>query len=170
LSDHNPYAPPKADVRDVPERPAFGLASRGLRLTAAIVDGVLSLLVTLPLVFYTGYLEKALAGTVDYTTGYAISLFGLAMFAAIHGYLLVKHGQTMGKRWVGTRIVNVGDGRVPSIGALLARYATMKLVAFVPLVGGIFALINIMFIFRRDRRCLHDLVAGTKVVVMPFYR
>ncbi|HEX7235714.1 MAG TPA: RDD family protein [Gammaproteobacteria bacterium] len=154
----------------MPERRALGLASRGLRLAAAMVDGVLSLFVSLPLVFYTGYLEKALAGTVDYVTGYAISLVGLAMFAAMHGYLLVKHGQTIGKRWVGTRIVNVSDGRVPTIRALLVRYATMKLVAYIPLVGGLFALVNILFIFRRDRRCLHDLAAGTKVVIMPFSR
>jgi uncharacterized RDD family membrane protein YckC len=151
-------------VRDAPE-PAVGLASRGLRLTAAIVDGVLALLVSLPLVLYTGYVEKAMAGTVDYTTGYAIQLFGIVMFAAMHGYLLIKHGQTIGKRWVGTRIVNVADGRVPRLGALVARYATMQLMGLVPIVGGLLSTINVLFIFRRDRRCLHDLAAGTMVII-----
>jgi hypothetical protein len=71
---------------------------------------------------------------------------------------------------VGTRIVNVADGRVPKVSALVARYATMRLAALalsalVPSAGGLFSLINVLFIFRSDRRCVHDLVAGTKVVI-----
>ena len=26
------------------------------------------------------------------------------------------------------------------------------------------ALVNVLFVFRRDRRCLHDVMAGTRVV------
>jgi uncharacterized RDD family membrane protein YckC len=142
-----------------------GLASRGLRLTGAIVDGVLSWLVVGPLMIYTGYIQDAFGGTVDYRTGYAISATGLALFVAMHGYLLVKHGQTIGKRLVGTRIVSVADEQVPKPGALVLRYATMKLIGFVPLVGGVLVLANVLLIFRDDRRCLHDLAGGTKVIM-----
>jgi uncharacterized RDD family membrane protein YckC len=31
-------------------------------------------------------------------------------------------------------------------------------------IGWIFALVDALFIFREDRRCLHDFIAGTRVV------
>jgi uncharacterized RDD family membrane protein YckC len=31
-------------------------------------------------------------------------------------------------------------------------------------LGGLLAVVDVLFVFRRDRRCLHDLVAGTRVV------
>jgi hypothetical protein len=34
----------------------------------------------------------------------------------------------------------------------------------VPILGAIFWITDSLFIFRADRRCLHDLMAGTKVV------
>jgi len=34
----------------------------------------------------------------------------------------------------------------------------------VPMIGNVFTIVNYCFIFRADRRCLHDLIAGTKVV------
>ena len=38
------------------------------------------------------------------------------------------------------------------------------LIGAIPLVGTVFSLVNICFIFREDRRCIHDLMAGTHVV------
>jgi uncharacterized RDD family membrane protein YckC len=34
----------------------------------------------------------------------------------------------------------------------------------IPVVGQIFSFINILFIFTKEKRCIHDLVAKTKVV------
>ncbi|MBD3392455.1 MAG: hypothetical protein GF418_10265 [Chitinivibrionales bacterium] len=34
----------------------------------------------------------------------------------------------------------------------------------IPILGSLFALINVLFVFREDHRCIHDLIAGTKVV------
>jgi uncharacterized RDD family membrane protein YckC len=34
----------------------------------------------------------------------------------------------------------------------------------IPLLGGLFSLVNVCFIFRDDRRCIHDLIADTIVV------
>jgi uncharacterized RDD family membrane protein YckC len=167
--DRNPYAPPKADVAD-PAPPVLpGLASRGLRLTAAIVDGILSLVVTVPLMIYTGYFEGIRSGGdgPSYEMAVGVSALAFAAFVAMHGYWLVKHGQTIGKRIVGIRIVNVSDGRVPKVATLLGtRYGLMWLVSLVPGIGTFVALVDDLFIFRSDRRCLHDLIAGTKVVAI----
>jgi len=167
VSEHNPYAPPRADVRDsAPEPETGGLASRVLRLVGSIVDGILGLIVVAPLAYFTGYWQGAMIGEVDYVTGYAIAVASFAAFAAMNGYLLANHGQTIGKRVVGIRIVNVVDERVPKLVTLLgARYGLVWFVSLIPVVGGLFSLVDILLIFRADRRCVHDHIAGTKVVL-----
>ncbi len=47
---------------------------------------------------------------------------------------------------------------------LLLRAIVNGMIGMVPYVGGIYGLIDSLFIFREDRRCVHDLIAGTKVV------
>jgi uncharacterized RDD family membrane protein YckC len=37
-------------------------------------------------------------------------------------------------------------------------------VALIPVIGGFLPLVDVLFIFRHDRRCIHDLLAGTNVV------
>ena len=39
-----------------------------------------------------------------------------------------------------------------------------KVMGAVPYLGMIFHLVDSLFIFREDRRCLHDRIAGTRVV------
>jgi len=40
----------------------------------------------------------------------------------------------------------------------------MYLISAIPVVGSFFVLIDTLLVFRADRRCVHDLIAGTKVV------
>ena len=166
MSDQNPYAPPRAEVRDPPSAPDTGeLASRKLRFVGAVIDSVISLLVTVPLGMFTGYWRDALAGNVDYADAFTIGIASFLAFVALHGKLLAKHGQTIGKRLVGTRIVNADDEQLPDFGKLLAlRYGVVSLVSLIPAVGSFFALVDVLLILRADRRCVHDHIAGTKVV------
>ena len=46
----------------------------------------------------------------------------------------------------------------------LARAVATWAITAIPVAGGIFALADLLFIFREDRRCLHDHIAGTRVV------
>jgi hypothetical protein len=39
-------------------------------------------------------------------------------------------------------------------------------VSLVPGIGALAVTVDDLFIFRTDRRCLHDLIAGTKVVAV----
>ena len=47
---------------------------------------------------------------------------------------------------------------------LLKRYLPMSAVSLIPILGGLLAIIDVLFIFRKDKRCVHDLIAGSKVV------
>jgi uncharacterized RDD family membrane protein YckC len=40
----------------------------------------------------------------------------------------------------------------------------MQGVGVLPFVGPLLSIVNVLLIFRDDRRCGHDLIAGTRVV------
>jgi uncharacterized RDD family membrane protein YckC len=77
-------------------------------------------------------------------------------------FLLATRGQTLGKKWMGIKVVRT-DGGPASAGSLIV----MRFVVAQGILGAIpvYGLIDVLFIFRDDRRCVHDLIAGTKVVV-----
>lgn len=80
--------------------------------------------------------------------------------------LLTLRGQTLGKLLVGTHIVrNADGGRAGFVKAVLLRSLLFYIIGGMPLVGMIILIADGLMIFRQDRRCLHDLVADTKVMV-----
>lgn len=89
----------------------------------------------------------------------------LLMFFVLHGLLLYRYGQTLGKRFMGLAIVTM-DGRRPSFAHLiLNRYLPQWVAGFMPGgLGALLGILDILFIFRDDKRCVHDLIAGTKVI------
>ena len=75
-------------------------------------------------------------------------------------YFVLSHGtagQTVGKRLVGARVIDEGGGPIGYLRALGRCVATV--VAAMPFAIGL-----IVAGFRRDRRGLHDFLAGTRVV------
>ena len=57
------------------------------------------------------------------------------------------------------------DGSKPAVRDLVVkRYGFVTLISLIPFVGTILTWGDILIIFRKDRRCLHDLVAGTQVL------
>src|SRR4051812_35529481 len=88
-------------------------------------------------------------------------LAGFGVFIAIQGYPLAATGQTWGKKMFGLRIVDM-QGYKPEFVKLIAmRYLLGRLLGLIPLYG----LVDVLFIFGEDRRCVHDYIAGTRVVV-----
>ena len=76
--------------------------------------------------------------------------------------LLGRHGQTVGKRIFGIRIVDQETGVTSgAFTNVVLRYFVNWLLTLIP---PYFA-IDHFFIFARNRRCLHDYLAGTKVVL-----
>lgn len=86
-------------------------------------------------------------------------------FFAYQVWLLTTQGQTLGKKVMGLRIVKTSDmsngGFVTNV---LLRAVASAAVSLVPIFGTLFALADPLFLFRDDRRCLHDHIAGTCVI------
>lgn len=166
MSDDNLYAPPVAPVGPgpMPSTTAKPLARRMSRLAAQLVDNVgLALLLLAPVVA----ILFATDGELDDTTGpfVIVYLLGAALGVLVVQLLLLhRHGQTIGKMLVGVRIVRV-DGSRAALGRLFGlRWLLPGVIASVPVAGPIFSIADVLFIFRADRRCLHDLIADTIVV------
>lgn len=142
------------------------LASRWKRLGGALLDALITLVINFPVMFATGIFAQIVEGKTM-TTGQIIFFFffALVVFLGVNGYPLAKHGQTVGKRIVGTRIVDKDTGQILSLGKVFGlRYLPFSIVSQIPVLGGLLCSVEVLFIFREDKRCVHDLIAGTKVV------
>ena len=173
-----PAPPLLADPRE-PDRPVAVDASRWLRLPAAMIDGFLKFLcylpITVPLV--RAALAEALRGEqrtfaemsqlstqiVDENLMHALPWFVLLVLVQL--CLLTWRSQSVGKLLLGLRIVRVSD-QAPAgfVRGFLLRGTLPFMVEQIPFLGLLFWAVDSCFIFREDRRCLHDLLAGTRVV------
>lgn len=165
MSEHNPYDAPAAIVADINDQ-QLQLADRGMRLVAAIIDTVLMLVILVPAMFVGGYISSIMAGVEpSFVTNMQWALVGFIIFLVIQGFPLYTSGQTWGKKALGMKIVDL-QGNKPEFGRLVAlRYLSTQVIGLVPILGTIYQFVNVLFIFGNDRRCLHDKIAGTRVVV-----
>jgi uncharacterized RDD family membrane protein YckC len=140
-------------------------AGRGARLWAYLVDSaVLPLVSALPF-FVVVASDQHPSGFngIHFLRDLAIFLSGFLVLCFIQAVKLHKHGQTIGKEWARIRIVRVSDG---CNGGFVTNVVLRDIVPgcsirSIPVLG---ALTDYLFIFRADRRCIHDLIAGTRVV------
>jgi uncharacterized RDD family membrane protein YckC len=164
----DPYQPPAHDEPPPSERRAWvsRKATPRQRLLAALVDTAISLAIVLPLVWKVpAYREFLVAGRTSLKLAALNVIAGVALWLPLHGYFLVRNAQTIGKRVMGIRIENLADKqRTEFWRILLWRQLPLSVIGQIPIYGGILLLIDALFIFRKDRRCLHDHLAGTIVV------
>jgi uncharacterized RDD family membrane protein YckC len=170
MQDENPYSAPQAAVELLPAAQELRLGGRWERLGAALIDSFIIMAVLLPLWFAVGYwdllMKTAVAGQRP-GWGWTLSMLaaGMAAYVLIQGYPLATAGQTWGKRLLKLKIVDL-EGRKPSLLKLLAvRYFANRVIVAIPLVGPLYSIADPLIIFGKDRRCLHDHIAGTRVVV-----
>ncbi len=169
-AETNPYATPEAQIETATG--GAPLAGRGTRLLAAILDGLLYGIAWIPGGFV---MFETLANSddselgIDYGEVFSapLGIVSAVIWLAILTVNLVwlsQRGQTIFKRVLGIRIVLVSDESNPGfLRAGLVRYIVFMFVGLVP-VGGLINLIDVLLIFNSERRCLHDFLAGTKVV------
>lgn len=141
------------------------LASRGKRLGGVLIDMLISTAITVPIMLAAGVMKQTFS-VQQMTIGQQTAFFvaGWIIFLALNGYLLSKKGQTIGKIIVKTRIVDM-NGDILNLGKLFVlRYLILSLVVQLPIVGSIAGIVNALFIFGAERRCIHDYIAGTWVV------
>jgi uncharacterized RDD family membrane protein YckC len=170
----NHYAPPQAYAADVSAPSHAGLQNAALerRLGGAVVDGIF--------LFAAGSLLSigmAAVFGIQRTPGWAFAWMLVPQIA--NWYLIATRGQTIGKIVLKTRITRL-DGSapgflhgvilrvwpflLPSILVRLVLGSTGNPKDFVHFLPSILALVDIAFIFTGSFRCLHDLVASTRVV------
>src|SRR3569833_1340653 len=136
----NPYAPPRSGGIVQPEedlRLDGDLASRWQRLGGALFDTLLIFIARAPA--YAGVSSMA-----------AVAQKGARLKNPF--YLYMHAG-----RWgVVTAVVSAAllDWPVLVLGSLAATSSVLSIID----------MLDYLFVFRADRRCLHDLIAGTKVV------
>jgi uncharacterized RDD family membrane protein YckC len=160
----NIYNTPEAELVDEQNNDNM-LASRGRRFSASMIDGFTIMVITIPTMYFTGGFEGIAEGqqnSLEYNL--LIGILGIIIFVVLNINILRKYGQTIGKKILGIKIVDL-NGKLPNIkNHFLKRYATYFIPGQIPIAGQLFSVINILFIFGKQKRCLHDYIAGTKVV------
>lgn len=169
LDPFNPYAAPQANIVIRAPQSDLVLASRGSRLGASILDPLIFGIVAAIFIGTGAALENSektsettgsdMASGIFYLIGF-ISIVGLMIYNVV---LLSTRGQTLGKKWLGIRIVTHPEGHNPGfVKAVLLRTIVNGILAnFLP---AIYQIVDACFIFREDQRCLHDLIADTTVI------
>lgn len=154
----NPYAAPSAAVADVAPDGDHVLAGRAERFAAALVDGLL----VAPASFTLGFSIAARTTFSGLTIGLVV-LYLLALLA-VNLYLLSRNSQTIGKKLLKIKIVRK-DGSHASVARIFwLRGVVNGLIAVIPYLGSLYGLIDALFIFGEQRRCVHDYIADTIVI------
>jgi len=156
----NPYAAPAADQEQEWAAPEFGyhLAGLGQRWLGAVLDQVFFVLSGVPtavvlLEFHWEILPTA-----------AVALVTVGPLAVAQFYLVSTQGQSLAKKVCKTRIVRL-DGSAPGfLHGVVLRMWLFWAAAAIPGVGSVVGLVDALMIFRSDRRCAHDQIAGTRVI------
>jgi uncharacterized RDD family membrane protein YckC len=158
---YNPYAPPSRDA-DRPmgqyddEEQVQILAERGTRWGARMIDTLLWVGAGIPgaIVYFTTKEDGSLA------------LFILCLAVLVYQWYLISNtGQTLGKKWLGIKIVKMDGSEVNFVSGVILREWVLVAVSFIPFIGRFISLIDSVMIFGQQRRCLHDNIAGTKVIL-----
>jgi len=163
----NPYAP--ASTPGAVQVPSYPLASLGKRFAGFLVEAAVSFAMMIPgiviLLLDPGMLQETQEIGPMGIAGIIWILVAAILLFAIQLYLLITRSQTIGKFLVKTQIVDFETGEPAGfVKAGLLRIFVNGLIGAIPLVGVFYPIVDYLFIFREDRRCIHDLIAGTSVV------
>src|SRR5688572_2904864 len=163
-------------------------AERGTRLLARVIDWAIEMACAIPgaMILGTEFLKLALLvgqgqepdfSELNYQRlGLGALVLGAGWLAllVVQVWMLTTRGQSIGKRITGIRIVRVEDGGPPGIvhaWVLREFLITMAgiVASLIPILGPFmlrpaFHIVDWCLIFREDQRCLHDLIARTRVV------
>jgi uncharacterized RDD family membrane protein YckC len=172
---NNNYAPPRSHVEDPIAAPLeFELATRGSRLGASIIDG---LIFGIP--FFAVFLSQL--SRTGVTRGASTAFGAWALLArsgtpfmvaalielvliAITAVLVHRHAQTIGKRLCGIKVSRLDGSRATLARIFFLRYLPTAILNVIPVMNYLYGLPDALFIFGKARRCIHDYMAGTIVI------
>jgi uncharacterized RDD family membrane protein YckC len=172
-TEFNPYAPPSATAELYSEAPVsdeFIPAERSTRLGALLLDGLVMLPALIPnflMALSTGFAPRPVEPrdmSLVMTIGLGVVIFfGLLIY---QWYLISTRGQSLGKKWLGIKIVRTNGEPVGFLHGVILRSWIITALGSIPYVGGFIHLVDALMIFGSERQCLHDQIAGTKVVLV----
>ncbi len=159
------YAPPQT-ASPVRASAAGTLATRTSRLCAAIIDSALVMMLMTPTWWLAGFIDPLRPLQAPSLAMIAtMALSGFLAFVLLNGFLLHRHGQSIGKAVLAIRIVRKDGDRAGFWRLVLLRHGVVWFIAFLPWgLGDLLRLTDVLFIFRHDHACLHDDLADTCVV------
>jgi uncharacterized RDD family membrane protein YckC len=169
----NVYAPPKSAVKDIENDQGAELASRWARLGAVMLDGFIGFIWFIPdyAVNFAALTHQsrgnpfavwvALAKT---GTWFYVGLIGALVILAIDIVLLSRNGQTIGKKLLNIKVVRVDGSPVSLVRVFFVRYVFNTFLTLIPLIGGLYSLVDSLMIFGESRRTVHDRIADTIVI------
>ena len=143
------------------------LASRWSRFWAVFIDSLIAITYTIPVLWYTDFGDRIMSSGVWFPLeSFLFMIYGWVMYILFHGYLLHTKGQTIGKYIFDIAIVDTSGHYLGLPQLFTKRFLPIAIATFIPLVGNYVAIIDGLFIFRKDKRCIHDLIAGTQVITV----
>lgn len=128
------------------------LASLRQRFVGALVDGLISLA---PYMMLRESKENP-----------PVMLAGLGLLIAVFAaqcWFLARDGQTLGKKVAKTRVVRADTGEN---GGFVTNVLLRAILSSLPNALPFYWIVDTLFVFRKDRRCVHDFIARTKVVTV----
>ncbi len=167
MSQENPYTAPSTDseISNDPSNPAPGphnYASRVDRFLGALIDGLIIIVPAFGMGFVLGILAPDL---VTSAPGKLLGgLFGLVITIAIQFHFWKTRSQSIGKIVMKTQIVDL-QGKPADISTIiLKRVIPLGICGVLPKIGFLISIVNGLAIFRAEHNCLHDDIAGTRVI------
>jgi uncharacterized RDD family membrane protein YckC len=180
----NPYAPPSAPGQDLTDTTGPGdLAERSSRLGAYLLDIVMLCIVYGPAIvgalprLRTIMMAAAQPGGAAnvsrmeiyraYYVGNPYILITAVLFlvwAVVTILLVVRNGQSIGKRIVGIKVVRTNGQKASFWRIFLLRNVVNAIPSLIPIVSYVYWLVDTLVIFGESRQCLHDKIASTVVV------
>nr|WP_321266783.1 RDD family protein [uncultured Sulfurimonas sp.] len=134
-------------------KPLYMYARYTDRVKAFITD---MFMIYAPILYVTAYV--IMDGKEDFQTSELAPLLGVTIYGLIYALLLSKFGQTPGKKAYDLKVVDAKDGE--PIGFFKAIF---RFIAFLFTATTLLGLL--LPFYRKDKKALHDLLAGTIEVV-----
>jgi uncharacterized RDD family membrane protein YckC len=146
---YEPYPSGSDEEAAVQRGPTSARAGFWRRFVAAFVDGIV--------------LSVAYFVFLGFTSENGASLLNFLIGIAYYTYLEGSSGQTLGKKALGIRVVDLGGGGSIGFGRAFIRYIG-RIVSAIPLLLGYF-----WMLWDKEKQCWHDKAAGDVVVPVDAY-
>ena len=167
--DRNPYRGPKSEGTAVKKkrsrRDNRPLSSPLKRLGGAFVDGGVVMLGGVIPFLIAIYVDSGQPGSSVSLVFMVIGLLGLLGLGIANLYLMATQSQSIAKWLLKMQVADYEKGGPAGfVKVFLLRGVVNGILGAIPIVGPLYTLVDLCFIFGEEHRCLHDQIAGTKVV------